>query len=178
MPLAGEFDALVERHYAAMLLAARRLTASRPEAQDLVHDVVERALKTYARLPVGANVRGWLFTILKHTFVDRCRRKKLEQVQPLTDEVAETVTAAPRDDSGRWASVSLSQVEQAVARLPDDFRVVYAMHSLEGRSYAEIAYALNVPKGTVGTRLMRARRRLRELLLADFAPNEAGARLA
>jgi RNA polymerase sigma-70 factor, ECF subfamily len=163
----GGFDALVKEHYAALLAAARRLTASPADAQDLVQDVAERALKAFDQLPAGSNVRGWLFTILNHAFIDRCRRKKLENVQPLTAEDAEVVSAPTAEEKGRWESVSVDQVAQAVKQLPEDFRRVYAMHSLEGKSYAEIAQTLGVPKATVGTRLIRARRRLRDLLIPE-----------
>ncbi len=167
----GGFDALVKEHYAPLLSAARRLTASPADAQDLVQDVVERALKAYAQLPAGSNFRGWLFTILNHAFIDRCRRKKMEKVQPLTTEVADAVSAPAAEEQAQWESVSVAQVEQAVKQLPHEFQRVYAMHSLEGKSYAEIAQTLGVPKGTVGTRLIRARRRLRELLISEGAPD-------
>jgi RNA polymerase sigma-70 factor (ECF subfamily) len=133
-----------------------------------VQDTFERALRAWDRLPEDANVRAWLVTILNNLFLDRCRRARraprVEGSGPTpTVEVASPEHTAPQP----WANVTSAEVRDAVAQLDGDFRRAYELH-LAGRSYRQIAAELGVPTNTVGTRLLRARLKLKRILLRQM----------
>src|SRR5262249_38946105 len=101
-----------------------------------------------------------------NTFIDRCRTDRGRRAIPV-DPLAERLAAPDADAPAAWEQVTPEQVKAAVARLPEEFRAVYGLHADERKSYEEISRALGIPNATGGTRLMRARRRLKELLLAE-----------
>jgi RNA polymerase sigma-70 factor (ECF subfamily) len=143
---------------------ARRLCGNASDAQDLVQDALERALAAVAAGEVPRNVRGWLTSIVYNLYIDRYRGRqrgpRFESIEP-GDQIASP--AALTDPA--WIDITPEQLHAAVDQLDEEFRVVYQMHAVQGRSYIEIAEALGIPKVTVGTRLVRARQRLREKLL-------------
>jgi RNA polymerase sigma-70 factor (ECF subfamily) len=131
-----------------------------------VQDTFERGLLRFARFQPGTDGRAWLLTILHHLFIDRCRSGKREARSDMpAEELEERIAAPEAEPQPTWASISTEQLREALSQLPEDFQVVYRMHALENRSYQEIAATLGIPKATVGTRLIRARRKLRELLM-------------
>jgi RNA polymerase sigma-70 factor, ECF subfamily len=148
----------------ALYGVALRLCSNPADARDLVQDTFERALRHGDRRP-GADARAWLFTILNNLFIDRCRRRARE---PRTEDVQamELPAPPPPEAEPAWAQLTLSELHAVLPRLDADLRELYQCCAIEGRSYAEVAERLRIPKATVGTRLLRARRRLRELLSA------------
>jgi len=162
----ARFAAFAREHRPLLLATARRLTGSDPDAHDLVQDTLERALRRFAQLPAGGNPRGWLFTILHNAFIDRCRSDRAQRATPV-DQVEERLAVPDAGEPAAWEQVTPEQVKAAVAQLPEEFRAVYGLHADERKSYEEISRALGIPKATVGTRLMRARRRLKEILLGE-----------
>jgi RNA polymerase sigma-70 factor, ECF subfamily len=139
---------------------ARVLCRPPLDPDDLVQDVLERALRSAAQIREGAKLRAWLFTILTNTFIDRVRQLRSQPpVEPADDALPEAV-----DERPDWTKLTAEQLLAAVAQLPDDTREVYRLHALDGRDYIWIAAHLDIPKSTVGTRLLRARKQLRELL--------------
>jgi RNA polymerase sigma-70 factor (ECF subfamily) len=162
---ARDFDALVRAHHGALLAFATRLCRDAADAHDLTQDALERALRRFESLTPGSNARAWLFTILHNAFIDRCRRKNAAKMTPLEEEdiaapTSSTQPAAPP----AWTTITPEQLRAAVDSLDEGFRDVYRMHALEGRSYEEISRELGVPTNTVGTRLARARRKLKAIL--------------
>jgi RNA polymerase sigma-70 factor, ECF subfamily len=155
------FAAAAREHADILHAMARKLCRDDAEARDLVQDTYERALRAWPTLPTDANVRAWMITILHNRFIDRCRRAKFRDATEPFDEV-EVAPEAPAT-LAPWQSISPEQLRDAVERLPEEFRQVYRLHA-EGRSYDELATALGIPRNTVGTRLLRARKKLRELL--------------
>lgn len=160
------FDTLVREHGPALLSIAYRLCGNRSDALDLVQDTFERGLRSFSRFEPGTNSRAWLATILGNLFIDRCRaRVRQERVGGAAVPIDEELVAEPpAEEAPAWGAITVDQVREALASLGEGFRVVYELHSLEGYSYNEIAERLGIPRATVGTRLNRARRRLRELL--------------
>jgi RNA polymerase sigma-70 factor (ECF subfamily) len=158
------FDALVRAHEPALQAFAMRLCGASADARDLVQDTHERALRRFDTFAPGTNARAWLFTILHRAFIDRCRRRAVERRVDSIDEV--DVPAPEASEPPPWANVSSEQLTRAVAALEDDFRSVYLMHARESLSYKEISERLGIPSSTVGTRLARARQKLRALLEA------------
>jgi RNA polymerase sigma-70 factor (ECF subfamily) len=145
---------------------ARNLVRNAAEVEDLVQDVFEKALRSLHRIDLEANPRGWMVTILHNLHIDRCRQRARMQPHVPCDDV---VIAAPAEgDAPIWSAMTTDDVRRAAARLPEELREVYVMFALDGRSYIDVAAALGIPKATVGTRLSRARARLKQLLTAEL----------
>jgi RNA polymerase sigma-70 factor (ECF subfamily) len=170
------FDALVQQHERALYGLALRLCGNSTDALDLVQDTFERALRHLDRFQQGTNARAWLCTILRHLFISRCRTRMSERRDAVSvEELQEQLAAPDVEPLPAWRSFSLEQLHAALRQLPEDFREVYRLHALEGRSYEEISAWLGIPKATVGTRLIRARRKLRDLLMPPVAEEPAHA---
>jgi RNA polymerase sigma-70 factor (ECF subfamily) len=169
---AKRFDEFARTHEPMLFAMAVKLTGNHADARDLVQDAFVRALKAYDTLPAGSNERGWIVTILHNLFIDQCRKRRRE---PLTQDVHETPVAAPdpAPPAPAWLDITPEQLNAALSRLGEEFRVVYVLHTVENKSYKEIAAQLDIPVATVGTRLIRARRKLKTLLAPQLA-EEAG----
>ena len=159
-----EFDRAIAEHLPALRARASQLCRGHGDADDLVQDALLRAFRARSQTRDIGRLRGWLLTIVTNTFLDSLRRRK---ARPGEVELAIDVAAPTHDDEEEspWARIDLDDVRAAVAELPDDVRETYRMFALEGRDYSGISTALGVPKATVGTRILRARKRLRGLLL-------------
>jgi RNA polymerase sigma-70 factor (ECF subfamily) len=157
------FETLVTAHRAALYGRARKLCRGHVDADDLLQDVLERAWRNYGRMREGDHARAWLFQILNNAFIDRVRA---QNSAPRTTQVDDLPLAQPEPDAAApaWQELSARDLLDAVAELPADVRDIYKAHALDGRDYLSIAKETGLPKNTVGTRLLRARRLLRELL--------------
>lgn len=155
-------DAGLAQHAPALRAAAGALCPNPAECEDLVQDTFERALRHLARgnEPVR-NARAWLVTILRNAFIDRVRA---ERSMPLDDE---DLPAPEPEPQPVWANVTLADVRAALPHIDPDLRAVFELHYLEGMRYREIAARLAVPENTVASRLFRARKALRDQLLAS-----------
>jgi RNA polymerase sigma-70 factor (ECF subfamily) len=145
---------------------ALRLTSSPPEAEDLVQDTLVRAFRSFDRFD-GRFPRAWLLTILRNTRSNDLRKRRPDL---LDAEVAGQVPDGGRDgDRDATASRAIAgqlapQVRDAVAALSAKHRAVLVLVDLDGLTYREAAEVLEVPEGTVMSRLHRARRRVRSQL--------------
>jgi RNA polymerase sigma-70 factor (ECF subfamily) len=160
------FESLVTEHLPTLRRRATRLARTRHDADDIVQDALLRALRGQAQMRSATTARGWLLTIVSSTFLDQTRRRR---VRPLEVPIADEPPAAEHDEEAPWCRLSIADVHAAVARLPDDVRDAYRLFALEGRDYVTIARVLGIPKGTVGSRIVRARKQLRAMLLAAAA---------
>ncbi|MFZ5446617.1 MAG: RNA polymerase sigma factor [Myxococcota bacterium] len=149
---------------------ALRLTRSPSDAQDLVQDTVERALRNQAAFDPKTSLQAWLTVILNNLFLDRCRRRHL---QPQSLEGVDVPSPSRDEPEPLWATLSEADVVAAAAALPDEFRAVFTLHR-EGLGYQAIAERLGIPRATVGTRLLRARRLLREHLTSTAGRSSLG----
>jgi RNA polymerase sigma-70 factor (ECF subfamily) len=142
---------------------AMRLARSHSDAWDLVQDTYERALRGQASYQPGTNLRLWLMTIMYNLFLDRCRRQAREPRVMAIDEgdIPNPEASSPEP----WEGITPEQVHAAVADLELPFREVYELRLTSNCSYDEIADKLTIPRSTVGTRLLRARQKLRRTLL-------------
>jgi RNA polymerase sigma-70 factor (ECF subfamily) len=163
-----------------LLGVARRLTRNDTDAEDLVAEAVARAWRGLDTLECEAALRGWLFRIMHNTFLSDCRRA---QARPRAESIA-----PPAEDEGDEAFSLFEQlhqpfllwfsnpeqafmdkllredIERALDKLPAHHRIVVLLADVEELGYAEIALALDVPIGTVRSRLARARAALQKLL--------------
>ena len=164
---AGSVMAEAVRAYEGLLVAtARKLCGNAADADDLVHDTYERALRAWDRYAEQGNLKAWLMSIMHNLFIDRCRKGKRG---PKTEDIAEREVAAPDPVAPpAWTEVTVEQVARALDTIGTEFRAVYELHTA-GRSYDEIARELGIAKNTVGTRLLRARKKLKEALLREIA---------
>lgn len=172
-----EFEALALRHIDALYAAGLRLTRNERDAEDLVQDALLRAYRFFDRFERGTNIKAWLFKILTNTFINKYRRTTKERSivdGPEQDTVqahaASRDTAEQASDPERWFFDRLlsDDVLKAVDALPIDFRMVVILADLQEFSYREIADILDVPVGTVMSRLYRGRRLLQKAL-AQYA---------
>lgn len=137
---------------------ARALVGNEAEADDLVQDTLERALGRLHLWQSSVNPRQWLLTILHNLHLDRVRGSAQHPALDLLDEALPDPATAQRE------AVTKCEVSAALQRLPLEQRQTVLLVSIEGLSYAEAASVLNVPIGTVMSRLARGRDKLRYLL--------------
>lgn len=159
------FERLAAQYRGILEKRARQLCRGHLDPDDLVQEVHIRALRHFETLRNQENPLPWLLTILRRTFVDLMRQRNSEPPRTPLEEV--DVPEPSPEPEPVWSSITEEQLRAAVERLPEELRDCYRMHALEGHDYAHIAATLKIPSGTVGTRLLRARKRLRELLLAE-----------
>jgi RNA polymerase sigma-70 factor, ECF subfamily len=138
---------------------ARTLTRNPHDADDLVQVALERALARAHQLRPDAALAGWVFGILRHGWIDELRaRARSERVFAL-EESGQNV-----GDAGQDAQAERLSVQDAVGRLPRDQRLAVALVLIEGFSYKEAAHVIDVPIGTLTSRLARAREALQAML--------------
>lgn len=160
-PPTDEFEAAAMPHVNDLYRTAERLLGNSTGAGDVVQDVYLQAWKSFDQFELGTNCRAWLFKILFHT-VHHHRRKWLNiRMVHNSEEVLEQAVAG-----GLPVPEQITDEEMlaALAQVPQDFRTVVLLIDVEEFSYKEAAGILNVPMGTVMSRLSRGRRLLRELL--------------
>ncbi|CAN5732716.1 RNA polymerase sigma factor SigR [soil metagenome] len=162
------FDDEALPHLDALYRVALRLTGEAAQAEDLVQDTMLKAYRSWRQYRPGTNAKGWLLTILRNTFINSYRRRKLEPVAmdlELIEPHALYRAVESADPEGSFFGRLVDEkVLEAVDALPPDFREVLVLSDMEGMRYAEIAEALQVPVGTVKSRLFRARRLLQAQL--------------
>lgn len=139
---------------------AYSLTGTMPEADDLLQGTLERVLRQSP--PAGVALEPWAFRICRNLWIDECRsrqvRDRAAQQPELTDGQVvdgERVTTS---------QIELNQVDAAMARLPDDQREIISLVAIQGLSYQAVADTLEIPRGTVMSRLARARAALSKSL--------------
>jgi RNA polymerase sigma-70 factor (ECF subfamily) len=143
---------------------ARALTGNGDLADDLVQDTLERALEKWRLWEQGRELRPWLFSIMHNLHVDGRRRNHRVDFRE-DDELPLPPQRASQQDG-----LELRDLDRALALLPPDQREVLLLVGLEELSYAEVAAALNIPQGTVMSRLSRARARFKAVLAGEAAP--------
>ena len=136
---------------------ARALVSDRARADDLVQDTLERAWNKFHLWRPGSDLRAWLFTVMHNVHVNQVRASRDHAV--LDDEGPEMAVATVQG-----ASLEIRDLERALAVLPPEQREVLLLIALEDMSYAEVAAMLDIPIGTVMSRLSRAREKLRALM--------------
>ena len=155
--------------------AARRMTRNDAAAEDLVQETYLRAYKGFDRFAEGTNLRAWLFRILTNLFINEYRRRKRrpEEVDLGDTDSLYMYRGLGGADSARLArsaedelldGLTSAEVRDAIEALPESYRVAVLLADVEGFAYKEIAEILDVPIGTVMSRLHRGRKRLRQTL--------------
>lgn len=157
-----EREALV--HLDALYRVALRLTGNPADADDLVQETVLKAYRAWHQYQQGTNAKGWLLTILRHAFINEYRRRTRHPETVNLDAIEPFAVLDERQDDDPQAQffdkIVDDEVLRAIDELPEQFREAVVLSDVEGMSYEEVARILDVPIGTVKSRLFRARRLL------------------
>jgi RNA polymerase sigma-70 factor, ECF subfamily len=156
----SDFAQLLENQIPRLRRYARALTRDATRADDLVQSCLERALARRNLWQPGTDLRAWLFTILHNQHVNEVRSSLRED----GGIAAEASRAIPTVDPNALASLQLQELYRAVGSLPAGQRQVILLVGLEGMRYEEVAKILDIPVGTVRSRLSRGRQELRKML--------------
>ena len=166
-------------HVDALFGAALRMTGNRQDAEDLVQDTYVKAIRNLHRYREGGSCKAWLFRILTNAYIDRYRKARRSPVPVELDEEGRTglydrLLDAPGEEAASGFDLSDlddylgrfvdDEVKRAMDGLPEIFRTAIALRDMEGFSYQEIADMLEIPIGTVMSRLFRGRKLLQESL--------------
>jgi RNA polymerase sigma-70 factor (ECF subfamily) len=151
-------------HVAGLRRYAFALTGGQQEAEDLVQDTLLRAIAAARSFRSGGNLRAWLFSIMHNAFISEVRRR-LPQAVELSDEIA-----APAAAPAQLITLELREVLSALARLPEPQRAALSLIALEQFSYEEAAKVLDIPIGTLMSRLARGRENLRQMTRGEAGP--------
>jgi RNA polymerase sigma-70 factor (ECF subfamily) len=170
-----EFEATVLPLSNNLYGAAMRLTRDPSEAEDLVQDSMVRAFRFWHTFQLGTNIKAWMFTILRNTFINGYHRRGRAQdfQNDVNSEVrshgsiaavAHSDSRPPGPEEAVAAEVQRIRVHEALASLPTDYRLAVTYCDFDGLSYREIADVMECPIGTVMSRIYRARKILHDLL--------------
>jgi len=173
-----DFTRVVRIHGAALYRYARHAASDSAEAWDLLQDAYERGLRSAPAGLSDQQALGWMLVVIRNlrldSFRNRNRRPEIFPAGPDQLAAAERRAAradpappadGPQDQAPVWSQLTRDDLRDAVSRLSRRLREVYQLHAFEGLSYLEIAARLGAPPATVGTRLRRARHKLRAILL-------------
>ena len=159
----------------SLYTAALRMTRNPADAEDLVQETYLKAYRAFASFEAGTNLKAWLYRILTNTYINTYRAKKRRPEQADVDEVEdlylyrrlgglEGATAGRSAEDELLDHLTEGEVKEAIEELPEQFRMAVLLADVEGFSYKEIAEILDIPIGTVMSRLHRGRRALEKRL--------------
>ena len=151
-------DAMITEQIPQLRRYARALTGDRTSADDLVQDTLERAWGKLHMWRSGSNMRAWMFSIMHNKFINQIRKNKVATVS-IDEDALDVPTRATQDDA-----LEMRDLVSALTKLPDEYREVVLLIGLEQMSYEEVSQVLEIPLGTVMSRLSRGRERLRTLM--------------
>ncbi|HVM93292.1 MAG TPA: sigma-70 family RNA polymerase sigma factor [Terriglobales bacterium] len=163
----GSFEELAMPLFARLYNFAHWLTQDRASAEDLVQETYMKALRGFSSFQQGTNFRAWIYKILRNTFLTTQAGLKAASPVSLDDDEEKIAEPAAKEtpESVLLARVEQETIQQALEELPLRFREIILLCDTEEMSYQEIADTLAIPIGTVMSRLSRARRAMRELLI-------------
>jgi RNA polymerase sigma-70 factor, ECF subfamily len=174
----AEFETVVLEHFHTLYSTALRLTRNPSEAQDLVQETLLKAYRFFDRFEPGTNVKAWLFTILRNTYINTYRKTVRQQEQVDFERIEPFYADTANDPEWEWTDQEALEamlrylvqddVKRALDALPEVYRIVVLLADLAELPYKDIAVIIGCPEGTVMSRLFRGRRLLRKSL-QEFA---------
>lgn len=153
---------------------ALRMTRSVEETEDLLQETYLKAFRYYDRFEEGTNLKAWLFRIMKNTFINSYRKRKLQPQRVEFDDLRDSVengmledlqTAEADPETSYLEAEVDGDLRSALQALPHDYKMAVLMVDLQGLTYQEVADILAVPVGTIMSRLYRGRKKLEKALL-------------
>jgi RNA polymerase sigma-70 factor (ECF subfamily) len=171
-----EFERVALPHINALFNLALKLTRNRKDAEDLVQESYLRAYRFFDSYEAGTQIKAWLYRILRNTFINRYRAARarpeevdFDKIESVYEQMVEegflTGRRAPTPEAVVMDGVLDSEIQEAMAALPDEYREVVVLALVDELSYKEIAGVLSIPLGTVMSRLHRGRKLLQAALL-------------
>lgn len=166
------FEEEIAPYYDSLNNLAFHLTKNVEDAKDLMQETYFRAFKFFDKFQEGTNLKAWLFKILKNTYINQYRKVKrtpssvsYDDVEPFVDTLLEGDNETENELEEEATGFNLTdEVANALKRLDDEFKLVIVLADIEGFTYQEIAEILEIPIGTVRSRLSRARKKLQKQL--------------
>lgn len=158
----------------SLYAGAMRMTRNPADAEDLVQETMMRAYRSFDRFEEGTNLKAWLFRIMTNAYINTYRKKQREPKKVSHDELEEfDLYRELKEHDPQWdatpenivlANLVDSDIVEAIDDLPEQFRLAVVLSDVEGFSYAEMAEIMDVPLGTVMSRLHRGRKALQKRL--------------
>jgi RNA polymerase sigma-70 factor (ECF subfamily) len=158
----------------SLYAGALRMTRNPADAEDLVQDTLLRAYRAFDRFEPGTNLKAWMFRIMTNAYINTYRKKQREPKKVSQDDVEDfDLYRELKDHDPQWSQTPEtlvldalvdSDITDAIDDLPDQFRLAVILSDVEGFSYAEMAEIMDVPLGTVMSRLHRGRKALQKRL--------------
>jgi RNA polymerase sigma-70 factor, ECF subfamily len=168
----NDFNKEIIPHLDALYNFGLRLTSEPNDAEDLVQDTIVKAYRFFDSYEKGTNAKAWLFRILKNSYINNYRKKSKKPQEVDYDEVAtfyETIRAERTETSDledkMFRELIDDDISNALDEIPEDFRTVVLLCDVEDFTYEEIANMLDVPIGTIRSRLHRGRNLLKAQLM-------------
>ena len=166
-----EFEEEAIPHMDVLYNFALRTTGNADDASDLLQETYLKAFRFWDKYEKGTNIRAWLFRIMKNSYINRYRKETkepdtvdYEDVENFYNSIRAESTDPNDLQEKLFGNMLGDEVSKALAALPDDFRTVVILCDIEGMTYEEIAEFLDIPIGTVRTRLHRGRKLLQQAL--------------
>lgn len=166
----ARFDETMLVHLDGVFRLALWLLGNRADAEDVVQETFVQALQSFHRFEPGTNARAWLYTIMRHIHANRRRASRRAPIFSGGEDDIDRVAAVEQTPQ----HVTAREILDALAELPDGYQEVVLLSDVEELSYKEIAGVLDIPMGTVMSRLHRARRLLRATLASYAAGRGIG----
>ena len=171
----AEFEKEAVPHLDVVYNFALRMTGDEDDADDLVQETYLKAFRFFDKFEKGTNCKAWLFRILKNSFINDYRKttkepKKVDydDVQNFYENIKADEVETQHYEEDAFSNLLDDEISKAISELPEDFRTVVILSDIEGFTYEEIADFVDIPVGTVRSRLHRARKML-YVQLFDYA---------
>ncbi|MCL6493931.1 MAG: sigma-70 family RNA polymerase sigma factor [Ignavibacterium sp.] len=162
-----DFEREAVPHMDALFNFALKMTGDSDEADDLVQETYLKAFRFFDKFEKGTNCKAWLFRIMKNTYINKYRKETkepdkvdYEEVENFYENVKPSTTDSAHLEKDIYDNLLDDELSEAINSLPDDFKTVVILCDIEGFTYEEIADFIDVPVGTVRSRLHRARKML------------------
>ncbi len=173
-----EFEKEAVPHLDAVYNFALRMTGDEDDADDLVQETYLKAFRFFDKFENGTNCKAWLFRILKNSFINDYRKTTKEpnkvdydDIQNFYENIKADEVETQHYEEDAFSNLLDDEISKAISELPEDFRTVVILSDIEGFTYEEIADFVDIPVGTVRSRLHRARKML-YVQLFDYAKDK------
>ena len=148
-----------------MLKFAYMLTSNRDDAYDLLQDTTLKVLDNESKYAENINFRGWVFTIMRNIFINNYRRRvRSATIVDSTEDLARLNLAQDSAEESPEGAYGVNEITEAINNFSEDFRIPFSMH-IAGYKYSEIAEKMQLPLGTVKSRIYVARKRLQQMFV-------------